>query len=55
MKAKELREKSNEELISLEKDLRSLLLKTERMKRRAIRREIARVLTVLGERGIKLG
>lgn len=55
MKAKELREKSNEELIALERDLRALLLKTERIKRRSVRREIARVLTVLGERGIKIG
>lgn len=55
MKPKELREKTNEELIALERDLRMLLLRTDRIKRKTIKREIARVLTILGERGIKIG
>ncbi|MEM1688648.1 MAG: hypothetical protein QW785_03000 [Candidatus Anstonellales archaeon] len=55
MKPKELRDMSNDELLALERNLRLLLLKTDKIKRRAIRREIARVLTILGERGIKIG
>ncbi len=55
MKISELRQKSSEELISIERDLRILKIKTDRMKRREVRKAIARVLTVLRERGIKIG
>lgn len=55
MKIDELRQKSGEELISTEKDLRVLLIRTDKGKRRSVRKAIARVLTVLRERGIKIG
>lgn len=55
MKVKELREKSNEELISIEKDLRLVYMRTAKNNRKAVRKAIARVLTILGERGIKIG
>ncbi len=63
MRASELREKTTEELLSILEDLRKNLFEL-RMKAvvekpakphlfRQLRKDIARVLTILGERGVK--
>ncbi len=65
MKAKELREKSPEELQQLLSDLRAELIKLRAQveaglrpenpgRIRAIRRDIARILTILREKGVNV-
>lgn len=64
MKPSELRDKNEEELIALEKDLRDQLVKlsiaraTQRMRNSAqlgkIKRDIARIKTIQGERALGL-
>ncbi|NPA22265.1 MAG: 50S ribosomal protein L29 [Candidatus Micrarchaeota archaeon] len=55
MKAKELREKSDEELKELLEQTRLDLIKVPKNKRRPLRRLIARILTILRERGNQVG
>jgi large subunit ribosomal protein L29 len=64
MKAVELREKTNEELLHLYAEMKQELfnLRIQRetkqlanpKRMRMVRKEIARILTILGERGIKI-
>lgn len=64
MKPSELRDKNDEELVTLEKDLRDQLIKlsiaraTQRMRNSAqlgkLKRDIARIKTIQGERALGL-
>jgi len=64
MKAGELREKTNEELLHLYAEMKQELfnLRIQRetkqlanqKRMRTVRKEIARILTILGERGIRI-
>ncbi len=65
MKPSELRDKNDEELVAMEKDLRDALVKlsiaraTQRMRNSAqlgkMKRDIARIKTIQGERAAGLG
>ena len=65
MKASEIRDKNDEELVTLEKDLRDQLVKlsiaraTQRMRNSSqlstIKRSIARIKTIQGQRALGLG
>lgn len=55
MKVKELREKSDEELRELLEQTRIDLIKTPKNKRRPLKLLVARILTILRERGNRIG